>query len=47
LKAFLERELDFYLKNEVLNMAELATMNEQQIKMMKAKISVLQSLEKK
>ena len=47
LKEFLERELDFYLKNEVLNLDELETSNEAGAKLIMAKAKTIHGISSK
>jgi len=47
LKAFLERELEFYLKNEVLDLDEIEHMNERNIRLNKAKIRAVRGISNK
>jgi len=47
LKSFLERELDFYIKNEVLDIEEIERMDERNIKMEKAKMKVIKEISRK
>ena len=44
LKGFLERELEFYLKNEVLDLDEIEHMDERNIRLNKAKISAIRGV---
>jgi len=47
LKSFLERELDFYLKNEVLDLDEIEKMDEKYVRMNRAKIRAIGVISKK
>lgn len=47
LKAFLERELDFYIKNEVLDLGEIDSMDEARIRLNKAKIHAINEIGKR
>jgi len=47
LKTFLERELDFYIKNEVLDLDEIESMDERRIRLNKAKMRAIREISKK
>lgn len=47
LKVFLERELEFYLKNEVLDLDEIEQMDERNIRISKAKIRAIKAISEK
>ena len=47
LKSFLERELEFYLKNEVWDLDELEYMDERNIRITKAKVRAIQTISRK
>lgn len=47
LKSFLERELDFYIKNEVLDLDEIENMDERRIRLNKAKIRAVRKISRK
>jgi len=47
LKAFLERELDFYLKNEVVDLDELENLDEKSLRIARAKVKAIREISKK
>lgn len=47
LKTFLERELDFYIKNEVLDLDEIESMDERRIRLDKAKMRAIKEISRK
>jgi len=47
LKAFLERDLDFYIKNEVLDLDEIESMDEKGIRLNKAKMCAIRVISRK
>ena len=47
LKLFLERELDFYIKNEVLDLDEIESMDEIRIRLNKAKMRAIKGISRK
>ena len=47
LKSFLEKELDFYIKNEVLDLDDIESMDERRIRLNKAKIRVIREISRK
>ena len=47
LKSFLERELDFYIKNEVLDLDEIESMDERRIRLNKAKMHAIREISRK
>lgn len=47
LKLFLERELEFYIKNEVLDLDEIENMDERRIRLSKAKIRAITEISRK
>jgi len=47
LKAFLERELEFYIKNEVVDLDELESLDERSLRIAKAKVKAIREISKK
>jgi len=47
LKSFLEKELDFYIKNEVLDLDDIESMDERRIRLNKAKIHAIREISRK
>jgi adenine-specific DNA-methyltransferase len=47
LKAFLERELEFYIKNEVVDLDELENLDERSLRIAKAKVKAIRGISKK
>jgi adenine-specific DNA-methyltransferase len=47
LKAFLERELEFYIKNEVVDLDELENLDEKGVRIARAKVKAIREISKK
>jgi adenine-specific DNA-methyltransferase len=47
LKAFLERELEFYIKNEVVDLDELENLDERSLRIAKAKVKAIRGISQK
>jgi len=47
LKSFLERELEFYIKNEVVDLDELESLNERSLRIVRAKVKAVREISKK
>jgi len=47
LKAFLERELEFYIKNEVVDLDELENLDEKSLRIAKAKVKAIRGISRK
>lgn len=47
LKAFLERELEFYIKNEVVDLDELESLDERSLRIARAKVKAVREISKK
>lgn len=47
LKAFLERELEFYIKNEVADLDELESLDERSLRIVKAKVKAIREISRK
>jgi adenine-specific DNA-methyltransferase len=47
LKAFLERELEFYIKNEVVDLDELENLDERSLRIARAKVKAIREISKK